>query len=86
VKNIVWQPKAKRQLKKIKDVSIRASIVDGVGALEAFPAVEGVKPLVNHACSHRLRIGGYRVLFRALEEIAVISIEEVKKRDERTYR
>ncbi|HCU30259.1 MAG TPA: cytotoxic translational repressor of toxin-antitoxin stability system, partial [Sphaerochaeta sp.] len=31
------------------------------------------------------RVGSYRVLFNILETVEIISIEEVRKRDERTY-
>jgi hypothetical protein len=39
----------------------------------------------NHAFGYRLRVGNYRVLFNVLETVEVVNIEEVKKRDERTY-
>jgi mRNA interferase RelE/StbE len=32
-----------------------------------------------------LRVGDYRVLFDAFDAIEVVSIEEVRKRNERTY-
>ena len=32
-----------------------------------------------------MRVGQYRILFNYEEIIKIISIEEVKKRDERTY-
>ena len=44
-----------------------------------------VKALTNHECDYRLRVGNFRVLFNLFESIEVITIEEVKKRDERTY-
>ena len=50
-----------------------------------FPAVTGVIHLVNHSCGYRLRVGSYRVLFNVLQTVEVVSIEEVKKRNERTY-
>ena len=50
-----------------------------------FPWCANVKSLTNHAYTHRLRVGDWRVLFNAFEEISIISIEEVKKRDDRTY-
>jgi hypothetical protein len=40
---------------------------------------------VNHADSHRLRVGAYCVLTTVDTVIEVSWIEEVKKRDERTY-
>ena len=55
MKKIVWQPKAKRQLKKIKTQSLKKDIIDKVETLSGFPHVAEVKPLKNHQCTHRLR-------------------------------
>jgi hypothetical protein len=33
----------------------------------------------------RLRVGRYRVFFNVCERIEIVLVEEVKKRDERTY-
>lgn len=82
---IKWQPKATKQLVKLKDKAVISRINSGVASLVDFPNVSGVKALVNHDYAYRLRIGDYRVLFNVHEVIAVVSIEEVKKRDERTY-
>lgn len=50
------------------------------GKLEVFPACTGVKALVNHAYSYRLRVGSYRVLFDFFGGAAcIVSIEEVRK-------
>ncbi len=86
VKEIIWQPKAKRQLKKIREQSVKEEILDGVESLTDFPHVPGVKPLKNHQCTHRLKVGTYRVLFSGFETVNIISIEEVKKRNEHAYR
>jgi len=40
---------------------------------------------VNHPCGYRLRVGNYRVLFDFAGSIKLVRIEEVGKRDERTY-
>lgn len=50
-----------------------------------MPDVNNVKALVNYSKGYRLRAGNYRVLFDWDGKIHVISIQEVKKRDERTY-
>lgn len=71
---IKWQPKA-----------VIGRINAGVANLVLFLEVSGVKALVNHDFAYRLRVGDYRVLFNVHEQIEIISIEEVKKRDERTY-
>jgi mRNA-degrading endonuclease RelE of RelBE toxin-antitoxin system len=44
-----------------------------------------IKKLKNHEYGYRLRVGDWRILFNAFEEIEIVSIEEVKKRDEHTY-
>lgn len=83
--NVIWQPKALKQLKKIGDRMIRQRILSGTRELANFPACSNVKALSNRPYSHRLRVGNWRVLFNVHEEISIVSIEEVKKRDERTY-
>ena len=82
---IKWQPKATKQLIKLKDKAVIGRINASVANLVGFPEVSGVKALVNHDFAYRLRVGDYRVLFNVHEQIEIISIEEVKKRDERTY-
>lgn len=82
---IKWTTKAIKQAGKIKNPSERKAIYDGVDALVDFPAVSGVKKLTNHAIGYRMRVGNWRVLFDFDGSATVISIEEVKKRNERTY-
>ena len=77
---VQWTPKAIRQLRKIKDRKAQASIRNATRTLTGFPDVAGVKPLINHACDYRLRVGRYRVLFNHIGGgINIIRIEEVKK-------
>lgn len=44
-----------------------------------------VKALTNHEYGYRLRVGHYRVFFEFDGAVRIVSIEEVRKRDERTY-
>lgn len=83
--DIVWQPRAKKQIKKIKEQHIRKDIIAAVDTLGEFPAAANVKHLQNHKYTHRLKIGRFRVLFNAFEVVNIISIEEIKTRNERTY-
>nr|WP_218966867.1 hypothetical protein [Snodgrassella alvi] len=50
-----------------------------------MPNCLNVKKLNNHQYDYRLRVGNYRVLFNYDGDISIVSIEEVKKRDDRTY-
>ena len=81
---IEWSRKALKQLKNLplKDAD---KIVDTVDDLERFPDCSGVKPLTRHRYDFRLRVGRYRVMFNFDGGIKVVHIEEVLKRDERTY-
>ena len=44
-----------------------------------------VKALMNHEYSYRLRVGNYRVFFEFDGAVRIVKIEEVRKRNERTY-
>ncbi len=82
---IHWTKKAKKQLAPIphKDVE---RIFEAVESLFHWPDVQNVKALSDRN-DYRLRVGRYRVFFTVTPDgaVTVILIEEVKKRDERTY-
>ena len=82
---INWQPKALRQLRKIDAHSgrqIRAAV--NTELLDLSKA-RNVKALTNHEHGYRLRVGNYRVLFDFDGAVQIVSVEDVRKRDERTY-
>lgn len=79
---IIYQPKAIKQLRKIPD---NQRIRQKINQLSELENCSGVKKLTNHQYDYRLRVGDYRVLFNYDGVISIVSIEEVKKRDERTY-
>lgn len=82
---IFWRPKALRQLRKI-DPRAGGKIRDAVTTeLADLSKARNVKALSDHEYSYRLRVGSYRVFFDFDGEVHVVSIEEVRKRDERTY-
>jgi mRNA-degrading endonuclease RelE of RelBE toxin-antitoxin system len=80
-----WKHKAQKQLSKIGDRTIREEIYEAAQALCNFPNISQVKKLTDHKYPYRLRIGRYRLFFEVAESVRIIMIEEVKKRDDRTY-
>lgn len=81
-----WREKAWKQVKKIGDRKIAERILSAVSSLSSFPDCSNVKALTNHLYPYRLRVGDWRVFFSVVNgEITIITIEEVKKRDENTY-
>jgi mRNA-degrading endonuclease RelE of RelBE toxin-antitoxin system len=81
---IAWTRKAVKQLLKLHSRH-QVQIRDAITQLEEIPNVVNVKNLANHAYGYRLRVGDYRVLFDWDGGIKIVSIQEIKKRDERTY-
>lgn len=82
---IVWKQKALKQLRKIPAqhcTSIRNAVST---ELLDLTISRNVKALTNHAYGYRLRVGDYRVFFDFDGAVSIVSIEEVRKRDERTY-
>jgi len=85
VNEIEWKPKALKQLRRIpaqQGAAIRRSVND---ELVDLAQARNVKALTNHACGYRLRVGDYRVFFDYDGAVRIVTIEEVRKRDERTY-
>ncbi|MFZ5812416.1 MAG: type II toxin-antitoxin system RelE family toxin [Thermodesulfobacteriota bacterium] len=64
----------------------QAAVLEAVTELAQWPGCRDVKALKGRE-GYRLRVGRYRVFFtvNADQNPVVISVEEVKKRDERTY-
>jgi mRNA-degrading endonuclease RelE of RelBE toxin-antitoxin system len=85
VNAINWQPKALRQLRKIDAHAGKQIRVAVSSELLDLSKARNVKALVNHAYGDRLRVASYRVFFDFDGVVRIVSIEEVKKRDERTY-
>ncbi len=74
-----------RQLRKI-DTGAGKQIRTAVSTeLVDLSKARNVKALTNHQYGHRLRVGNYRVFFEFDGDVRIVSIEEVRKRDERTY-
>ena len=83
--SINWQPKALRQLRKVDahtGKQIRAAVST---ELLDLSMARNVKALTDHEYGYRLRVGNYRVFFDFDGAVRIVSIEEVRKRDERTY-
>jgi len=81
---VSYTPRAAKQLRKLSAIENK-SIRTACNGLSAMPNCSNVKALINHSCQYRLRVGNYRVFFNFDGVIHVVTIEEVKKRNENTY-
>ena len=81
---IQWKRKAQKQLSKLpkeRQLEIFRKISALKVSVEKTPNLKKMQGL----STYRLRVGRYRVMFEYAQEIRIVTIEEVKKRDERTY-
>lgn len=77
-------PKAAKQLRKLPKKDSTA-IIKECYQLSNMPDCRNIKALERHKYQYRLRVGNYRIFFNFDGVVHVVSVEEVKKRDERTY-
>ena len=87
--NVTIKNKALKQVERIP-MKNRVKIFEGIQNLKDSETWGDVRKLVNHIYDYRLRVGDYRVLFNLTDnaesiEIGDISVEEIKKQDDRTY-
>ncbi|HTH80127.1 MAG TPA: type II toxin-antitoxin system RelE/ParE family toxin [Ramlibacter sp.] len=82
---IYWQPKALKQVRKLPK-SDRLAISRAVDdELMDLSNARNVKKLADHPYAYRLRVGNWRVFFEFDGAIRIVTVEEVRKRDEQTY-
>lgn len=83
---IQWTKNALKQLAQI-DSRYRKTIKEKTQELEKFPSTHlDLKKLKGHENEWRLRVGNYRVLFEVIDDTPrIISIQAIKRRNERTY-
>lgn len=82
---INWQPKALRQLRKFDARSTKQIRTAVTAELVDLSKARNVRALANHEYGYRLRAGHYRVFFEFDGTVRIITIEEIRKRDEQTY-
>ena len=82
---INWQTKALKRMRKIPAPAGKAIRTSVTSELSDLNQARNVKKLTHHAYGYRLRVGNYRVFFEFDGAIRIVTIEEVKKRDEQTY-
>ncbi|MDR0770107.1 MAG: type II toxin-antitoxin system RelE/ParE family toxin [Burkholderiales bacterium] len=81
---VVYSNKAAKQLRKLQPADSKM-VRSECNKLTGMPDCANVKALVNHKYQYRLRVGSFRIFFDFDGVAHIVSIEEVKKRDERTY-
>jgi len=82
---IDWRLRARKQLARLGDRGLQSRLFEAVGGLARFPDVPGLEALRHHRYGYRLRVGRYRVLLDVDTTQRIVTVQEIRKRDERTY-
>jgi mRNA interferase RelE/StbE len=80
-----FRPAAARQLRKLPREALK-TIKDATEALCGDPRLDGVVKLSGRDGLWRIRVGRYRVVYRIVDDVLVVTVTKVALRDESTYR
>jgi len=81
---VAWSKRSLKSLQRIAQKDAQ-KIYLAVQVLREWPVKRNVVKLTGTHDGYRLRVGRYRILFEVDDVVRIIFIEDVKKRDERTY-
>lgn len=80
-----FRPAAARQLRKLPR-DAQKLIRDATEALRTDPRPPGVVKLSSRDNLWRIRVGRFRVIYRILDGVLLVTVTKVALRDESTYR
>ena len=81
---VVFKPSVAKQIHRL-DKKEQKKIIAVAESLASNPRPYGYKKLVDKEMLYRLRVGNYRIIYVIFDDVLVINILQIKKRNERTY-
>ncbi len=81
---IAYTNEAAKQLKKLPPIDAKR-IARKIGTFAVDPRLHGYKKLDYYADYFRYRVGDYRVIYQIDDNVRIVEIVEVKRRNESTY-
>ena len=81
---IQFEKAAAKQLSKLER-RVQVKIAEKINALAFEPRPYGYKKLVDEGGTCRVKVGGYRILYDIFDQILIVSVISIAKRNERTY-
>lgn len=81
---IQFEKAAAKQLSKLER-RIQVKIAEKINAMAFDPRPYGYKKLVDEGGTCRVKVGGYRILYDIFDNVLIVSIISIAKRNERTY-
>ncbi len=81
---VVFAASIAKQLRRI-DKKWQLKIVAAAESLSDNPRPHGYKKLVDEGGLYRIKVGDYRIIYEVRDNILLVSILRIAKRNERTY-
>ena len=81
---IAFEKSAEKQLGKLEKRT-QIKIAAKIDELADDPRPYGYKKLVDSGGTCRVKVGGYRILYDIFDNVLVINVISIIKRNERTY-
>ena len=69
-----YEPKARKQLRAIKDVRLRGALVAALAGLMDDPRPPGCLKMAGYRDQWRIRVGDWRVIYRIDDGILVVLV------------
>lgn len=83
---VEFSPRAKKELAHLP-LEARLRVAADIDALAGEPRPAGCKPLrTAPQGTYRIRVGRYRVVYLVRDDLVLVMVMRVTKRDESTYR
>lgn len=74
-----------RQLRRVMPDYIREEVIDGLLALQDDPYLDGSDLQDSLSYRRRIRVGGWRVIYKVSEADAKVTILAIRPRNRNTY-
>ncbi len=81
---IRFEKAAAKQLSKLER-RVQVKIAKKIDALAINPRPYGYKKLVDEGGTCRVKAGDYRILYDIFDQVLIVSVISIAKRNERTY-
>lgn len=63
-------------------IAVRSRVIAKIDALASNPRPPGVKKLQGMADLYRVRVGDYRIIYRIVDAVLLVTIVRVRRRDQ----
>ena len=79
---VLLRPPAQKFLRKLRDKSLTARLIAAMRGLASQPRPPGCEKLVGPDNLYRIRVGDYRIVYQARDEVLLVLVLKIGHRRE----